>query len=64
MFEVHLSKIKPVMGLNIQDVNDIDFLAFAGKNAGSIFEGEKRFDLVVRLGPSQRKDIETYKICL
>jgi len=45
-------------GLNIQDVNDMISMAFAGKTAGSIFEGEKRFDLVVRLDQSQRKDID------
>ncbi|MDP5230936.1 MAG: CusA/CzcA family heavy metal efflux RND transporter [Cellulophaga sp.] len=45
-------------GLNIQEVNDMVSLAFAGKTAGSIFEGEKRFDLVVRLDQSQRKDID------
>ncbi|ADV50762.1 heavy metal efflux pump, CzcA family [Cellulophaga algicola DSM 14237] len=44
-------------GLNIQELNDLVAMAFAGKTAGSIFEGEKRFDLVVRLDKSQRKDI-------
>jgi cobalt-zinc-cadmium resistance protein CzcA len=48
-------------GLNIQDVNDMVSLSFAGKTAGSIFEGEKRFDLVMRLDKENRKDIDNLK---
>jgi cobalt-zinc-cadmium resistance protein CzcA len=36
-------------GLSIADVNRIVNTAFAGQSAGKVFEGEKRFDLVVRL---------------
>lgn len=45
-------------GLNISEVNDLVSLAYAGKSAGVIFEGEKRFDLVVRLAADQRQSIE------
>ncbi len=45
-------------GLNISDLNEIIALGFAGKTAGSVFEGEKRFDLVIRLDKTNRKDIE------
>jgi cobalt-zinc-cadmium resistance protein CzcA len=45
-------------GLNIQDVNDMVAMGFAGRSAGSVFEGEKRFDLVVRLDKQQRQDID------
>ncbi len=48
-------------GLNIQELNDMVSLSFAGKAAGSVFEGEKRFDLVVRLDKTKRKDIENLK---
>ena len=48
-------------GLNIQDLNDLVSMAFAGKTAGSIFEGEKRFDLVVRLDKAKRMDIDNLK---
>lgn len=44
-------------GLNIQSINELIQTSFAGKKAGVIFEGEKRFDLVVRLEESRRKDI-------
>ena len=45
-------------GLNISDVNDIVALAFAGTIAGNVFEGERRFDLVVRQEENLRNDIE------
>lgn len=48
-------------GLNIQELNDMISMGFAGKTAGSVFEGEKRFDLVVRLDKSKRQDIEHLK---
>lgn len=48
-------------GLNISDLNNVISMGFAGKSLGSVFEGEKRFDLVMRLEASQRKDIESLK---
>ena len=48
-------------GLNIQDVNDMVSMGFAGKSTGSVFEGEKRFDLVVRLDKQKRQDIDDLK---
>ncbi|MFV1450867.1 CusA/CzcA family heavy metal efflux RND transporter [Maribacter sp. HS] len=48
-------------GLNIQELNDMVSMGFAGKTAGSVFEGEKRFDLVVRLDKAKRQDIEDLK---
>lgn len=44
-------------GLNISDLNELVSAGFAGKKVGSVFEGEKRFDLVVRLNEENRKDI-------
>ncbi|MDU1892515.1 MAG: CusA/CzcA family heavy metal efflux RND transporter [Dysgonomonas sp.] len=45
-------------GLNISDVNDIVALSFAGTTVGNVFEGERRFDLVIRLEENLRNDIE------
>lgn len=45
-------------GLEIDQLNNVVQAAFAGGKAGVIFEGEKRFDLVVRLQKENRKDIE------
>jgi heavy metal efflux system protein len=45
-------------GLNIADMNEMIALGFAGKTVGNVFEGEKRFDMVVRLEAINRQDIE------
>ncbi len=45
-------------GLNVTDVNNIVNTAFAGQSTGLVFEGEKKFDLVVRLDGNQRKNVE------
>jgi len=44
-------------GVSIDKLNTIVQSAFAGGYAGIIFEGEKRFDLVVRLDERNRTDI-------
>ncbi|MEZ4854136.1 CusA/CzcA family heavy metal efflux RND transporter [Flavobacterium sp.] len=48
-------------GLNTKDVNNYVSLAFAGKVSGQVFEGEKRFDMVVRLDNTNRKSIDDLK---
>ncbi len=45
-------------GLQISKLNTLIQTAFAGGKAGVIFEGEKRYDLVVRLAESERKNIQ------
>ena len=45
-------------GLHIKELNTIVETAFAGGVAGVIFEGEKRFDLVVRLDEQHRTGID------
>lgn len=45
-------------GLNIADINQLISLGFAGEVAGSVFEGERRFDLSVRFDTDHRKGIE------
>ncbi len=44
-------------GLSISDVNMILKTAYAGNVAGVVFEGEKRFDMVVRLQKELRHDM-------
>lgn len=48
-------------GVNISDLNTAIRTAFAGEKAGVIFEGEKRFDLVVRFDEKYRVDIENLR---
>lgn len=45
-------------GLHIRDVNETIRAAFAGATAGTVFENERRFDLVVRLDTLHRSRIE------
>ncbi len=45
-------------GLNIEDINTAVQTAFAGQTAGIVYEGEKRFDLVLRLDKANRKSVE------
>ena len=44
--------------LNIEDVNRVVRTAFAGEAAGMVYENERRFDLVVRLNQSSRKELD------
>ena len=48
-------------GLSIEELNRYLTMAFGGEVAGNVFEGEKRFDLVARLQPEFRNDIEHIK---
>jgi cobalt-zinc-cadmium resistance protein CzcA len=48
-------------GLDIQKLNEYVSSAFAGGVAGVIFEGEKRFDMVIRFDEAHRKGIEDLK---
>lgn len=45
-------------GLNVADVNNMVNTAFAGQTTGAVYEGERRYDLVVRLAGDQRRNIE------
>ncbi len=45
-------------GLSVEDVNRVISMGFAGLKSGEIFEGERRFDLVVRYNKASRNDIE------
>ena len=45
-------------GLKINELNTLLKAAFAGEKAGVVYEGEKRFDLVIRLDSTYRQDIQ------
>ena len=45
-------------GLNIADVQEMVQTAMGGREAGTVFEGDRRFELVVRLTESLRTDID------
>lgn len=48
-------------GLDIKSLNTYLSTAFGGEVAGSVFEGERRFDLVLRLNQAYRTDIENIR---
>ncbi|NVN16862.1 CusA/CzcA family heavy metal efflux RND transporter [Muricauda sp. HICW] len=48
-------------GLNIADLNEMIAMGFAGKVVGSVFEGERQFDMAVRLDSENRKDISNLR---
>jgi cobalt-zinc-cadmium resistance protein CzcA len=48
-------------GVTVDKLNDYVSAAFAGEAAGVIFEGEKRFDVVIRLAKEFRQDINNLK---
>ena len=48
-------------GLNAVDVQDAATIGIGGRNAGTIYDGDRRFELQVRLPESLRSDIETLK---
>ncbi len=41
-------------GINVDDVNNVVESSFAGATAGSVYEGERKFDIVVRIDNAER----------
>ncbi len=48
-------------GLNIADVQEIPRIGVGGGLAGLVFEGDRRFDIVVRLSENLRNDLSVLK---
>lgn len=44
-------------GLTVEDVNEVVSTAFGGRIVGEVFEGEKRFDIVVKYPLASRGDV-------
>jgi len=44
-------------GVSVSEVNRVLRTAFAGEKVGTVYEGERRFDMVVRLDKEYRNDI-------
>lgn len=47
------------LGINVSDALDVLAIAAGGGKAGQIFEGDRRFDILVRLPEAQREDIQS-----
>jgi heavy metal efflux system protein len=48
-------------GLSLATVQDVIGTAIGGRDAGLVFEGDRRFQIVVRLSDAERNDVETLK---
>jgi heavy metal efflux system protein len=48
-------------GISVADVQEIVEIAVGGKDAGHVFEGDRRFEIVVRLPEHLRIDLEAIK---
>jgi cobalt-zinc-cadmium resistance protein CzcA len=48
-------------GLNVDDVNTIVETAIGGKSASQVVQGERQFDLLVRMQEPYRKDMDSIK---
>ena len=46
-------------GINVEDVQGVIQTAVGGEEAGQIFEGIRRFDILVRYAPESRRSMET-----
>ena len=48
-------------GLTVEEVADTVAAAMGGREAGLVFEGDRRFDIVVRVPQSTRNDLDAFK---
>lgn len=62
MLTVNIDRDKTARyGLNVADVQDTVAIAIGGKEAGTLFKGDRRFDILVRLPENVRNDLEALK---
>lgn len=62
MLTVNIDREKTArFGLNVADVQDVVATALGGREAGTLFEGDRRFDIVVRLPEHLRNDLDSIK---
>jgi len=62
MLTVNIDREKTArFGLNVADVQDAVATAVGGKEAGTLFQGDRRFDIVVRMPERLRSDPEAIK---
>ncbi|ANA35775.1 Cation efflux system protein CzcA [Ralstonia mannitolilytica] len=62
MLSVNIDRQKATRyGLNMTDVQDAVAIAIGGKDAGTFFQGDRRFDILVRLPDAARGDLEALR---
>jgi len=59
MLSVQIDREKAArLGLNVGDIQDALATALGGREAGAVFEGDRRFDILVRLPEALRNDLD------
>ncbi|MCL5060509.1 MAG: efflux RND transporter permease subunit [Candidatus Thermoplasmatota archaeon] len=59
MLTVHIDREKTArLGVNVGDVQEAIAIAVGGREAGVLFQGDRRFDIIVRLPERMRNDME------
>jgi heavy metal efflux system protein len=48
-------------GITVSEANQVISMGFAGLTAGTVFEGQKRFDLIIKLEKGSRKDLDNLR---
>lgn len=48
-------------GINVEEVNNVIETALAGKTSGVVFEGDKKFDIVIKYDPAFRTNIDAIR---
>jgi heavy metal efflux system protein len=62
MLTVNIDRAKAARyGLNMTDVQDVVATAIGGRAAGTFFQGDRRFDLLVRLPDAQRENLDALR---
>lgn len=62
LLTIHLNREAMArLGLNVADVQEVIEVAIGGKSAGQVYDGDRRFDILVRLPERLRTDIEGLK---
>lgn len=62
MLTVNIDRSKTARyGLNVGDVQDAVSIAVGGREAGTLFDGDRRFGIIVRLPENLRTDLEAIK---
>ncbi|MGQ3085112.1 CusA/CzcA family heavy metal efflux RND transporter [Hydrogenophaga sp. ANAO-22] len=62
MLSINIDRSKAARyGVNVGDIQDTIATAIGGRNAGTLFEGDRRFDIVVRLPERMRGDLESIR---
>ena len=62
MLTVNIDRHKAARyGLNLADIQDAVAIAIGGKEAGIFYQGDRRFDITVRLPDAVRQDVEALR---